>query len=237
MELGLVGSGSGQYVEFALPYLTSYKPFIAVYDVSGVRIVEGGNVVRAQVVGSDYAVVKGYFVNAKPYIVDVSISGDGARFLPALFNQLISRASQGNGGDALLYILEFRIPNDVGVSVKFHKEVRRCFFKYGHAWVGREVCFDVDRWREAISKYGGNYFIRIYPVHMSVNDALRIVDSIINSIRGRINYLSEDLKYELRAYRRARLKNLINELNEVLRGWEGFRASLVRGNAVVRERW
>ena len=221
-------------MEFALPYLSPYRPFIAIYDVSGVRVVEGGNVVRAQVVGNDYAVVKGYFVNSRPYIIDVSIGGDGARFLPALFNQLISRASQG-GGDALLYILEFRIPNDVDISVKFHKEIKRCFFKYGHAWVGHEICLDVDRWKEVLSRYGSNYFIKVYPVRVSVNDALRIVDSIINSIRGRINYLSEDLKYELRAYRRARLRNLINELNEVLRGWEGFRASLVRGNAVVRE--
>ncbi len=70
-------------MEFVLPYLSSYKPFIAVYDARGVRVVEGGNVVRAQVVGSDYAVVKGYFVNSRPYIVDVSVNGDGARFLPA----------------------------------------------------------------------------------------------------------------------------------------------------------
>ncbi len=53
----------------------------------GMRVVVGGNVVRAQVVGGDYAVVKGYFVSSRPYIVDVNIGGDGARFLPALFNQ------------------------------------------------------------------------------------------------------------------------------------------------------
>ncbi|WP_054841681.1 hypothetical protein [Vulcanisaeta distributa] len=234
MELGgLVGSGgSGQYVEFVLPYLSSYKPFIAIYDVKGVRVIEGGNVVRAQVMGGDYAVVKGYFVNSRPYIVDVNIGGDGARFLPALFNQLISRVSPGNGGSVVLYILEFRVPNDVGISVKFHREVRRCFAKYGHAWIGREVCFNVDRWREVFSRYG-NAFIRVYPIYVNVNDALRIVDSIINSIRARINYLSEDLRYELRAYRRARLRNLIAEFNELLRGgWESFRVSLVSNHAV-----
>ncbi|WP_054855975.1 hypothetical protein [Vulcanisaeta sp. JCM 16161] len=67
---------------------------------------------------------------------------------------------------------------------------------------------------------------------MSVNDALRIVDSIIDSMRARINYLSDDLRYELRAYRRARLRKLIAEFNELLRGWESFRASLVSNHAI-----
>ncbi len=183
-------------------------------------------------VGSDYVVVKGYFVNSKPYVVDVSVGGDGVRFLPALFNQLITRVSPGNGGNVVLYILEFRVPNDVSISVRFHREIRRCFSKYGHAWIGREVCFDINKWREVFSKYG-NAFIRVYPIHVSVNDALRIVDSIINAIKSKINYLSEDLKYELRAYRRARLRKLIEEFNELLRGgWESFRASLVGGHAV-----
>lgn len=67
---------------------------------------------------------------------------------------------------------------------------------------------------------------------MSASDAQRIVDAIINSIRARINYLSEDLKYELRAYRKARLRNLITEFNELLRSWESFRVSLVSNHAV-----
>ncbi|ADY02103.1 hypothetical protein VMUT_1902 [Vulcanisaeta moutnovskia 768-28] len=231
MELGLVGSGGSQYVEFIMPYLTGYKPFIAVYDAMGIRVVDGSNVVRTQVMGSDYAIVKGYFVNSRPYIVDISVGGDGTRFLPALFNQLISKVSPGGGGgDAILYILEFKVPNDVGISVRFHKEIRKCFLKYGHIWIGREVCFNVNRWKEIFSRYRGA-FIRVYSIHVSVNDALHIVDAIINSIKGRISYLNEDLKYELRAYRRARLRNLIAEFNELLKNWESFRASLVSGNA------
>ena len=231
MELGLVNSGSGQYVEFVMPYLSGYKPFIAIYDASGIRVIEGGNAIRASFFGSDYAIVKGYFVNSRPYIVDVSVGGDGARFLPALFNQLISKVPSGSGGgDAVLYILEFKVPNDVSISVRFHKEIRRCFLKYGHVWIGYGVCIDTDKWREIFSRYG-NAFIRVYPIHISINDALRIVDSIINSIKRKITYLSEDLRYELRTYRRARLKNLIAEFNELLRSWELFRASLVGGNA------
>ncbi|BDR91885.1 hypothetical protein [Vulcanisaeta souniana] len=236
MALGLVGSGSSQYVEFTLPYLSSYKPFIAVYDARGVRIIDGGNAIRAQVFGNDYAVIKGYLANSRPYVMDIIINGDGVRFLPALFNQLVSKVSPGNvSGNAVLYILEFRVPNDVGISVRFHREIRQCFSKYAHTWIGHEVCFDLNKWKEIFSKYE-NAFIRAYPIYVSTNDALRIVDSIINSIRRRINYLSEDLRYELRGYRRTRLRNLITEFNELLNGWESFRASLVRNNASYQGR-
>jgi hypothetical protein len=56
---------------------------------------------------------------------------------------------------------------------------------------------------------------------------LRIVNEVIAKLRGRIRFLEEDLKYELRGYRRNRLVRLLGELNAVLRGWESFRERLV----------
>jgi len=47
-------------------------------------------------------------------------------------------------------------------------------------------------------------------------------------LRDKIKFLEEDLKYELHnSYRRSRLVRLLNELNDVLRGWESFRNRLV----------
>ncbi len=229
MGSGLGELGSVRYVELVFPYLSGYRPFIAVYDDRGLRVVGGRNAVKVEVFGSNYAFVKGYFVGSRPYVLDVGVGGDGARFLPVLINHLLGRGFGGDGG-VTLYVLEFRVPrNAIDVSVKFHREVRRCFYRVGHSWFGRELCFDVDKWREVFSRYD-NAFLRVYPVRMSVSDALRIVDSVISAVRGRIEFLREDLKYELRAYRRVRLARLIDELSEVLRGWEEFRMALVSGN-------
>ena len=218
---------NGRTVELVFPYLSGYKPFLAIYDSRGVRIVSGGNAVRAEVSGMDYAVVKGYLAGSKPFVIDVMIGGDGARYLPALINSLFTNFGRAGDDAVTLYMLEFKIPrNNVDLSVNFHKEIRRCFYRVGHSWVGYDVCFDVDRWRGVFAGYVDAY-VRVYPISVSVGDALRIVDEIIAKLRGKIRFLEEDLKYELRSYRRNRLVRLLSELNAVLRGWESFRERLV----------
>jgi len=99
---------NGRTVELVFPYLSGYKPFLAIYDSRGVRIVSGGNAVRAEVSGMDYAVVKGYLAGSKPFVIDVMIGGDGARYLPALINSLFTNFGRAGDDAVTLYMLEFR---------------------------------------------------------------------------------------------------------------------------------
>ncbi|MCG2880124.1 MAG: hypothetical protein L7H00_01295 [Vulcanisaeta sp.] len=224
-----MGSGlvSGDTVELVFPYLSGYRPFLAIYDSSGIKIINGNNAVRARVLGTDYAVVKGYIAGSRPYILDVIVGGDGIKFLPALINAVFNSLGYKVDSSVTLYMLDFKLPrNDVGLSVKFHREVRRCFYKVGHSWIGYEICFDVDGWRRVLERYG-NAYVSVYPISVQVADALRIVNIVIEKLRGKIKFLEEDLKYELRSYKRSRLVRLLNELNDVLRGWESFRNRLV----------
>jgi hypothetical protein len=225
---GGTNMGSAREVELGAPWLSTLKPFIVICDSRGPRVVMGrGNYAKATV-DNDAVVLKGYLNGGKPYLVDVDLVGNGIKYLTIALNSILStfiKASNGNETTVALYHLEFKLPrsNDVELSVRLHRQIRRCFWRLGHSWVGYGICFDVNEWNSALGPQG---YLRVYRVMMSRREALELVNLVMNSISSRIRRLEEEVKYELRGYRRRRLIRRIRELEGIMSGWAGFGRSL-----------